>query len=664
MFLNAITGPFLGSVVAGLGGRWMGSRGSGVMTILGLATSVLCSFGILLEVLAGGCPVIVDMGSWFQASTVQISWVFSFDSLTACMMMTVSTVSLCVHIYSLGYMQNDPHLPRFMSYLSLFTGGMLILVTASDFVTLLVGWELIGVCSYLLIGFWFHRLSATKAAQKAVLVNRVSDTALMVGMMASWWYLGSTDLSILVATSTSAAYTDFLCAMILAGALGKSAQIGLHVWLADAMEGPTPVSALIHAATLVTAGIYLIARTSALWECSVWGRTALVWVGALTSFMAATLGLAQNDMKRVIAYSTCSQLGYMMVALGYSHYGLAIYHLMTHACFKALLFLGAGVAIHATADMQDLRRQGGAHQALPWAWACLLLGSLSLMGWPFLAGYYSKDAILELSWATPGAVGLYGYIVLMLVATLTSTYSFKVLLACFVLTPNARKTELSQPGLSYTMFVPLTLLALLSVSAGFLFQEALIGWGTSFWKTSLLEAPTTLYAVSSHMIPTWAAWLPFLCAWVGLGLAYSYTWPMPWCAEKTQKTLYVFLQSRWMFDMVWNQQVAAPVLRLGFYTWASLDKGFLEVLGPRGLSTTVSEWAVPSMKKWQSGAVQDYALVYQVLVISGILYLAYVYPSFDFFENSQTAFFQSMDWWKDLKIYSLALFLMFLTPSF
>lgn len=237
MFLNAIIGPFLGSFAAGLGGRWLGARGSGILTILGLGTSLLCSVGILIEVLVNGSPVVVDMGPWFQASTVNVSWLFSFDSLTACMIVTVTTVSFCVHIYSVGYMQNDPHLPRFISYLSLFTGGILILVTASDLITLLVGWELIGVCSYLLIGFWFHRLSATKAAQKAVLVNRVSDTALILGILGFWWYLGSTDLSLLVTTSYSSSYTDFLCAMILAGALGKSAQIGLHVWLADAMEG-------------------------------------------------------------------------------------------------------------------------------------------------------------------------------------------------------------------------------------------------------------------------------------------------------------------------------------------------------------------------------------------------------------------------------------------
>lgn len=663
MFLNAVFGPFLGSLAAGLGGRWLGARGSGALAVLGIGTSALCSFGILLEVLVGGSPVVVDLGSWFQGSTVHVSWIFSFDSLTACMMVTVTTVSFCVHVYSLGYMQNDPHLPRFISYLSLFTGGMLILVAANDLILLLVGWELIGVCSYLLIGFWFHRLSATKAAQQAVLVNRVSDTGLMVGLMASWWYLGSTDLSLLVTTSTSAAYTDFLCAMILAGALGKSAQIGLHIWLASAIEGPTPVSALIHAATLVTAGIYLIARTSSIWECSVWGRSALVWVGALTSFIAASMGLVQNDMKRVIAYSTCSQLGYMIVALGYSHYGLAIYHLMTHACFKALLFLGAGVAIHATADMQDLRRQGGAHQALPWAWACLLLGSLSLMGWPFLAGYYSKDAILELSWATPGAAGVYGHVVLMTVAALTSAYSFKVLLASFVFVPNARQLELSTPGLTYTMFVPLMILAVLSITVGYLFSEALIGWGTGFWNVSLQTSPAILDTVSSHIIPIWISWLPFLCVFVGLGLAYSYAWPMPWCAETSQKTIYLFLQSRWMFDYVWNQQVAAPILTLGSFTWASLDKGFLEVLGPRGLTHAVCNWAVPSIQQWQSGAVQDYALVYQILVILGILALAF--PTFNAVGLNLTDAMEHLEygtsWWYDAKVYSLALFLLMFT---
>ena len=651
MYLCAVFSPFLGSMLAGFFGRWLGARGSGCVAVLGLAFSALCSVLIWIEVALQGCPVTLDLGHWFRASTVQVQWLFGFDALTACLMITVSIVSFCVHVYSLGYMGADPHLPRFMSYLSLFTGFMLVLVSATDLVSLLIGWEGIGICSYLLIGFWFHRLSATKSAQKAVLVNRVSDTGLLVGLMMSWWYLGSTDLAVLTATSTVAHYADWLCLAFLAGALGKSAQVGLHVWLADAMEGPTPVSALIHAATLVTAGVYLIARTSSLWECSPMARTVLVWVGVITSFMAATLGLIQNDMKRVIAYSTCSQLGYMMAACGLSHYGLAVYHLMTHACFKALLFLGAGVAIHATADIQDLRRQGGGHAALPMAWTVLLLGSLSLVGWPFLAGYYSKDAILELAWATPSGEGSYAHIVLMTVAAMTSAYSFRVLYAAFGATPNARRKEISAPGLPLTMAFPLMILATGSIFAGYILSDALIGWGSPFWGTSVPLAPATTAIVASHMIPVWASWLPLMSVIVGLSLALAFTWPMPWCAEYHWKAIYLFLQARWHFDVVWNQFVASPVLQLGTVTWAALDKGVLEVLGPRGLTVSVTHWAVPSMRQWQTGTVHDYALVLQVTVIAGMMLLAL--PAF--WVDGLTL---------DFRILALALGLMIFVSSF
>lgn len=622
MYLCAVIAPFLGCALAGLTGRRLGARGSGCVSVLGLVTSAFLSALIWYEVGAQGCTVTLHLGSWFGASTVYVPWHLTFDALTACMMVTVTFVSTCVHLYTLGYMQADPHLPRFMSYLSLFTGGMLILVTASDLISLMVGWELIGICSYLLIGFWFHRLSATKAAQKAVLVNRVSDTGLLIGLFRAWWYLGSTDIAVMTATCTTAYYIDWICFALLAGVLGKSAQVGLHVWLADRMEGPTPVSALIHAATLVTAGVYLVARTSTLWECSVIGRQALVFVGAVTSLVAATMGLVQNDMKRVIAYSTCSQLGYMTVACGLSHYGLAIYHLMTHAFFKALLFLGAGVVIHATADVQDLRRQGGAHQTLPWAWTCLLLASLSLLGWPFLAGYYSKDAILEHAWATPGSSGNYGYIVLMTVAALTSAYSFRLLYAGFIETTNARRLEVSKPGVPYTMATALAILAFGSVFAGYLLSDVLIGWGTNFWQVAIQIAPATVYAIDAHMIPVWAAWLPIATVFIGLSLAIAYTWPLPWCAETFWKSIYLFLIARWQFDYVWNQQIRAPILGLGAQTWMALDKGVLEVLGPRGLTTTVIQWAVPRVRQWQTGTVHDYALVLKVCVVIGLIALA------------------------------------------
>lgn len=622
MYLCAVTAPFLGSALAGLFGRFLGARGSGCVTVLGLGTSMVFSWAIYYEITLMGAPVLLDLGSWFAAGSVHVSWLLNIDQLSAVMMITVSTVSFCVHLYSLGYMQADPHLPRFLSYLSLFTGSMLLLVTASDFVTMLVGWEMIGVCSYLLIGFWFHRLSQTKQAQKAVLVNRVSDTALLVGLMMAWWYLGSTDFSVLNVTSTVCSYADWLCLTILAGALGKSAQIGLHVWLADQMEGPTPVSALIHAQTLVTQGVYLVQRTSTLWECSTLGRSLLVFVGAVTSLMAASIGLVQNDLKRVIAYSTCSQLGYMMVACGHSAYSLAIYHLMTHACFKALLFLGAGVQIHATADVQDLRRQGGAHQALPWAWVCLLLGSLSLMGWPFLAGYYSKDAILELCWATPNAGGAYSYSILMIVAAFTSAYSFRVLIQTFMAPANSRRTEVSHTGVPYTMASALTLLAIGSIFAGYQFSDALIGWGSPFWAASVQIAPGTNAAISSHMMPVLLSYLPLLTVPIGFTLAYCFLWPLPYCEDKGLRTLYLFLQARWHFDFVWNQQVQKPVLNLGTYTWAMIDKGILELLGPRGVRTLVMNRAVPLVRSWQTGTVHDYALMLQIAVIAGLFQVA------------------------------------------
>ena len=615
MYTIAVFSPFIGSFLAGLTGRWLGARGSAIISILGLITSFILSLFLCYEVGIAGSTVFVPLGQWFSASSLRVSWGLYFDTLSVCMMFTVTLVSACVHLYSVSYMQNDPHLPRFMSYLSLFTGFMLIRVTAPHMVQMLVGWEGIGVCSYLRIGFWFHRLSATKSAQKAMLVNRVSDTLLIFGIILQWWYLGGLDYSIMISHTSVAYYNDWICLTLLLGAMGKSAQLGLHVWLADAMEGPTPVSALIHAATLVTAGVYLIVRTSPLWECSEMSRSLLIIVGAMTSLVAATCGLFQNDLKRVIAYSTCSQRGYMMVSCGLNYYALAMYHLMTHACFKALLFRSAGVVIHAVSDVQDRRRLGGIQSRLPLAWSAMILGSLSLVGWPFLSGFYSKDQILERCWSTQSSTGLYAYFILMIVACMTSYYSFRVLWCTFVTHSSARRMEIAQIGVPIQMTIPLVVLSIGSVFVGYVFSDMLTGVGTDFWHNSIQTAPGTGEWVSIHFLPSLVAWLPLLSVLTGFLLSISYAWPFPWFAENPYLQIYLFLLSRWQFDIVYNQQIARRVRDFGADTWKVLDKGILELLGPRGVSVSLMDYVIPSVRQTQTGTVHDYALVFRILAL-------------------------------------------------
>jgi NADH-ubiquinone oxidoreductase chain 5 len=464
-------------------------------------------------------------------------------------------------------------------------------------------------------------LSATKSAQKAMLVNRVSDTLLIFGIILQWWYLGGLDYSIMITNTSVAYYNDWICLTLLLGAMGKSAQLGLHVWLADAMEGPTPVSARIHAATLVTAGVYLIVRTSPLWECSEMSRSLLTIVGAMTSLVAATCGLFQNDLKRVIAYSTCSQLGYMMVSCGLNYYALAMYHLMTHACFKALLFRSAGVVIHAVSDVQDRRRLGGIQSRLPLAWSAMILGSLSLVGWPFLSGFYSKDQILERCWSTQSSAGLYAYFMLMIVACMTSYYSFRLLWCTFVTHTSARRMEIAQIGVPIQMSIPLIVRSIGSVFVGYILSDMLTGVGTDFWHNSIQTAPGTGEWVSIHFLPSLVAWLPLLSVFTGFLLSISYAWPFPWFAENPYLKIYLFLLSRWQFDIVYNQQIARRVLDRGADTWKILDKGILELLGPRGVSVSLMDYVIPSIRQTQTGTVHDYALVFRILARTGLAVL-------------------------------------------
>jgi len=421
MYLNIVLLPLIGSLTAGLFGRFIGGNGAGIVTISCVATSLFLSFIAFYEVALAGSPCYIKLMPWIDSEMFTVDWGFMFDSLTVVMLIVVLFVSSVVHLYSTEYMGHDPHLPRFMSYLSLFTFFMLILVTADNFIQMFVGWEGVGLCSYLLISFWFTRIQANKAAVKAMMVNRVGDFGLALGIFTVFIAFHSVDYATVFANVPSAVGTTFSFLgfnldvltvaglLIFVGAVGKSAQIGLHTWLPDAMEGPTPVSALIHAATMVTAGVFLVCRCSPLFEYAPSALVVVTCMGAMTAFFAATTGLLQNDLKRVIAYSTCSQLGYMIFACGVSNYAVGMFHLANHAFFKALLFLSAGSVIHAVSDEQDMRRMGGLRRLIPFTYAMFFVGSLSLMGFPFLTGFYSKDVILEVAYAKYTVAGHFAH---------------------------------------------------------------------------------------------------------------------------------------------------------------------------------------------------------------------------------------------------------------
>ena len=404
--------PLIGAFAGGFFGRFVGEKGAGIITTTAMVFATLFSYAALYNLVVTGNPVYIDLFTWIDSGLFEARWGFTFDSLTCIMLIVVTTVSTLVHLYSTEYMAGDPHVPRFMAYLSLFTFFMLMLVTSNNLIQLFFGWEGVGLASYLLINFWFTRIPANKAAIKAMVVNRVGDFGLSLGIMAIFFIFKSVDFDTIFALVphfdgyTFVFFNDtynifnVICLLLFIGAVGKSAQIGLHTWLPDAMEGPTPVSALIHAATMVTAGVFLLIRCSALFEYAPDILLVVTFVGAVTALFAATAGMLQNDLKKVIAYSTCSQLGYMVFACGISNYSVSMFHLMNHAFFKALLFLSAGSVIHAMADEQDMRKMGGLINLLPFTYTMILIGSLSLMGFPFLTGFYSKDAILELAYSS------------------------------------------------------------------------------------------------------------------------------------------------------------------------------------------------------------------------------------------------------------------------
>ena len=626
MLLLIILLPMLGFLSGSLFGRAL-SKGVCLITTLLTFSSCLLSLALVLDVIHSGNVYIVVLQEWIYSDTIKVDWSFCFDTLTAVMLVIVTYISTLVHLYSVEYMKHDPHLNRFMSYLSLFTFFMLILVTANNFLQMFVGWEGVGVSSYLLINFWFTRIQANKAAIKAMLVNRIGDFFLLLGIFTIYIVFNSLDYDVVFSLVPLALdqkliigiyqinVIDLICMLLFLGAMGKSAQLGLHTWLPDAMEGPTPVSALIHAATMVTAGVFLLIRCSYIFEYSTGVLSFVTVIGAMTAFFAATTGLFQNDMKRVIAYSTCSQLGYMVFACGLSSYEVGIFHLSNHAFFKALLFLGAGSVIHAMSDEQDMRKMGGLKNLLPFTYGIMLIGSLALIGFPFLAGFYSKDVILEVSTSTYTSEGQFAFVLGIFAAFCTAFYSTRLLYLVFLANPNGNKniTLHAHEG-SWKMTLPLFLLAILSITVGYLSKDMFIGFGTNFWGTSIFINPIHYTMTDIEFLDIEYKLLPLIVTILGVCLAYFiYTYKLSeyynFKKSNTAKHIFNFFNKKWYFDRLYNEHFVQNILALSYkYFYQSIDRGLVEKIGPSGISVAIIK-VVETIRVYQTGFMLHY-LVY------------------------------------------------------
>ncbi len=624
MYLLIIFLPLVSSLTAGLFGRKLGHHGSCFIAISCLVSCFLTSCFAFYEVGLVGCCVYFKLTGWIDSEVLNIDWGFMFDSLTVTMCCVVTFVSTLVHLYSTEYMSHDPHLSRFMSYLSLFTFFMLILVTADNFVQMFIGWEGVGLCSYLLINFWFTRIQANKAAIKAMVLNRIGDFGLVLGILALFVKYKAVDYATVFALTPSfvnetIVFLNFefhlislICVFLFVGAIGKSAQLGLHTWLPDAMEGPTPVSALIHAATMVTAGVFLIVRSSPLYEYATTILEFVAILGASTAFFAATIGLVQNDLKRVIAYSTCSQLGYMVFACGLSNYSVAIFHLANHAFFKALLFLGAGSIIHAVADEQDMRKMGGLKNLIPFTYSMMVIGSLALIGFPFLTGFYSKDLILEVAYAKYSEAGHYSYYLGTIGAFFTAFYSTRLVYLTFLSLPNGYKSVIKNAyDSSYQICVALGCLAVPSMFIGFYTKDMIVGLGTNFWGSSIYVRPENMNMYDAEFVSSFYKLLPVTLSLSGATLAfllYSFQSKVLFQIKTSYvgKKLYNFLNKKWFFDKVYNEFVGQFFFKFGYsISYKNIDRGIFEILGPHGLSSLISKRAA-NLYNFQTGYLYHY----------------------------------------------------------
>jgi len=635
--------PLAGALIAGFLGRLIGPRPSEVVTTGLLGIAAVLSWIAFWNVGFGGETAKVPVLRWVASGELDVSWSLRIDTLTAVMLVVVNTVSFLVHLYSIGYMADDDSRPRFFTYLSMFTFAMLALVTSDNFLQLFFGWEGVGLASYLLIGFWYTKPEANAAAIKAFVVNRIGDFGFALGIFGVFAIFGTIgfDAVFRAAPAVAGKPMEFLgyqldsltvlCLLLFMGAMGKSAQFLLHTWLPDAMEGPTPVSALIHAATMVTAGVFMVARLSPLFEHAPVALQVVTLVGAVTAFFAATIGLVQNDIKRVVAYSTCSQLGYMFAACGVGAYSAGIFHLFTHAFFKALLFLGSGSVIHAMHHEQDMRKMGGLAPKLPITWAVMLIGTLSLtgVGIPHLvgfAGFTSKDAIIEAAYAahTPSN---YAFWLLVIAAFMTAFYSWRLMFMTFHQPTRADPHTFDHAHESpWVMLVPLLVLAFGAVVAGFAFSAYFIGHDYGeFWRASLAEGPHNHIRHAMHEIPEWAGWAPFVAMVAGFGLAYLYYMVAPWLPAATArafKPLYLFLLNKWYFDELYDWLFVRPAFWLGRLLWKRGDGTIIDGLGADNIAARVL-WTTGRVVRLQTGYVYHYAfamLIGVALIVTAFMF--------------------------------------------
>jgi NADH-quinone oxidoreductase subunit L len=632
--------PLIGALLAGFLGRWLGAKGSGALTSTLLTTSAVLSWIAFYRVGLTGEDLRIPILEWVTSGELQANWSLRIDTLTAVMLVVVNTVSALVHIYSIGYMSHDDGQPRFFAYLSLFTFAMLMLVTADNLLQLFFGWEGVGLASYLLIGFWYHKPSANAAAIKAFIVNRVGDFGFALGIFAVFTVFGTISFDTIFASAPDQVGKTMIflgyqldtmtviCLLLFVGAMGKSAQFLLHTWLPDAMEGPTPVSALIHAATMVTAGVFMVARLSPLFELAPTALQVVTVIGAITAFFAATVGVAQNDIKRVIAYSTCSQLGYMFVAMGVGAYSAGMFHLFTHAFFKALLFLGSGSVIHALHDEQDLRKMGGLRKGIPITFAMMVIGTLALTGFPLTAGYFSKDMIIEAAHAKGTDVSYWAFISLVVAAFLTSFYSWRLIFMAFFGKPRYDEHHVHPHESPLVMLAPLGVLALGALVAGYLAHDYFIGEGYGgFWRTSLFNAPDNHILEEAHHGPEWVSWLPTIMMVAGFAVAYLAYIAYPGIPAWTMRNfgpVHAFLYNKWYFDELYDFIFVRPFKWLSRFLWKTGDGTIIDGLGPDGISARVVD-ITNRVVRLQTGFVYHYAFVMLIGIAMITTYFAYVY---------------------------------------